>query len=328
MVLLALHLYFNLASLASHLLGAITEHSNIMNSKILLIILFSLFLNSGIGQIIQTKEDIEEIRQKKIKSIKQTKVYYSTWNSSPEGQVTSIDSNYNLKIFDSTGRLIKEYIKSGMKLLRRIYYNSNKQAIREVSFYSKFQVYPKSISPKVDSDYSEVFKEIIYTYDTSNNLIQSKVAAGNNKNNVTTYIYDNKGRLVSQIETQPDGYIYEFTINKYANEKLDYTILNNLKSTQTKDYKYQLQNNKIIPTTIEYDDKYKSIINYDDEAKLLNRTLYNAENKIISRAEYNYCEFGVQKVLAFREPTYNSNMEQKSDKLRLTDETIYNYEIY
>jgi hypothetical protein len=282
--------------------------------------------NFAFGQTLQSTEDINKYKQLKIKSVRTSVIQYVSWASTPEGQVLFTDTSTSFRLFDTSGRLVREYAGSGTNYLRNIYYDKTGHIDHEIWLWSKLQIYPEFTKPKSDSDYTDIYKKIKYHYNSKGKLDSSVVERGNK----TIYQYNDSGYLISRIEIEPSGFIYSFQITKYGYGvnwgKILYQVSN--RYTRTVTYEYEYQNRILIKMKIVYDDGKKSTTYYNDKEQATVEELLDKDEKLVARFEYKYNHYGLEKVISYRQSTYNSWTEPKTDKLRISEEEIYKYETY
>jgi hypothetical protein len=127
-----------------------------MALKLLTILSFFAVSNLVVGQVPQTPEEVQLCKQRKIKSVRASRINYAGWASSPEGQISSTDTSTSFRLFDTTGKLVREYAGSGTNYRRDIYYDTNGRIDNELWLWSKLQVYPEFSKPNADSDYTNI----------------------------------------------------------------------------------------------------------------------------------------------------------------------------
>ncbi|MBL7725678.1 MAG: hypothetical protein JNK27_16135 [Chitinophagaceae bacterium] len=297
-----------------------------MARKFITIPFLFLFLNFVVGQTPQSIENINLCKQLKLKSIRTSRITYSEWASSPEGKVSVTDTSISFRLFDTSGRLVREYAGSGTNYLRNIYYDTSGRIDHEVWLWSKLQMYPKSIKPKTDSDYSDIYKKIKYHYNKIGRLDSSIIENGKK----TIYQYNDSGYLISELEIEPSGFVNSFQITKYGYGvnwgKLLYKVSNYY--TQTVTYEYEYQNRLLVKRKIIYDDGKKSTTYYNDKEQETFEELFDNDNKLVAKFEYKYNQYGIEKITSYRLPFYNSWNEARTNKLRISEKEIYKYEAY
>jgi len=297
-----------------------------MTLKLATILLLLTISNFAVGQTPQSIEDINKCKQLKIKSVRTSIVGYVDWASSPEGQVSYTNPSTSFRLYDTTGRLVREYAGSGTNYLRNIYYDSSGRIDHELWLYSKLQTYPKSIKPKADSDYTDVYKKIKYHFNLKGRLDSSTIEKGNK----SIYQYNDSGYLISKLEIEPSGFVINFQITKYGYGvnwgKILYKVSNYY--TQTVTYEYEYQNRILVKRKIIYDSGKKSTTYYNDKEQETVEELFDKDDKVIAKFEYKYNQYGVEKITSYRLPNYNSWNEPRTDKLRISEEEIYEYETY
>lgn len=294
--------------------------------RITTILLLTCISRFAWGQTTQTREDILQTKNLKIRSIQRSLTQYSEWAASPEGEIVANDSNDLFCLFDTSGRLVREYFNTGTEFLRKISYDSKGNISDETWLYSKLQAYPDNTKPVSDTDYSGIWKTVSYTYDPTGRLVSSLESNGDK----TVYQYNDSGYLVSKLTTQPSGYINAFTLNKWGygvhSGKLIYAVSNYV--TRTIIYEYKYSDRKLIERKIIYDDGKTSTTYYNENEKEKYEELFNGSGKLVAKFVYTHTQFGPGKIISYRLPAYKDPGETRTDQLRISEEEIYKYETW
>ena len=280
----------------------------------------------AVAQSFQSIEDINLCKQQKLKSVRISSVKYVDWASSPAGQVAHVDKSTSLRLFDSTGRLVKEYAGLGANYLRNIYYDKDGRIDHEIWYGSKSQVYPRETRPRSDSDYSDIYKKVRYCFNTKGELDSSIVERGNK----IIYQYNDSGYLISKLEIEPTGSVINFKVYKYGYGvnwgKILYEVSNNY--TQTKTYEYEYKDRVLIRKRIVYDSGNKSTVYYNDKEQETIEELFDKNDRLIAKFQYKYNKYGIEKITSYKLPSYRSWNHPRTNRLRISEEEIYRYDTY
>lgn len=280
-----------------------------------------------LGQIFQTPEEVANIKKLKIKSIRFEQLNLASTQDNPER-----DSRYTYKsiqLFDQNGRLTKQYYAMGdYYTLYQFYYNAIGSLDSNIVFYSKNQIKGKKKIPIHDSDYADILYKTFYINNEGGKPLKATIETGRNRCDVINYSYNDSGYLISQITTEDNRAVKNFTVNKWGSGiyegLLMYSVSNDMEMTSTSNYNYHNR----IPTRCKTsnDDGETSITHYNYEGKELEKEVFNAKGQKIRRFEWTYGPLGIEKTRSYRVSPVKTASDNSN--LEFFAETIYQYETY
>ncbi len=206
-------------------------------------------------------------------------------------------------------------------LMEKKVYNEKGNLITEISYYPNGSIIQQLgffyddngnlIEETLEEEGSEIAERKSHDYLENGKKHKTYVHYMDGSYDTIEYIYDDKGRLISKITTDPDGDVDQRKEYKFQDDKLlketEYDYEDNITDEITYDYD---ENGNLTEMT-HYDGiekiTIKTLHEYDDQGRRVESLIYNTKGKLVEKHGFSYDEED-RVVKATEETPYENNI--------------------